>query len=145
YGADVFLSLHANSGRPGERGSQIWVHPAAGPSSRALARELAAALGGRGLPDAQVQAGPLAVLTPDRLGGEVAACLIEVDFLSDPEGERRLTDDRSMAALAQAIGGALARYGGTLGRGRAQSRGGRFGTGQSNEGGAADDDDSSFD
>src|SRR5262245_41121278 len=36
-GADVFVSIHANSGPPGASGPETWVHPQAGGGSRALA------------------------------------------------------------------------------------------------------------
>jgi len=49
----------------------------------------------------------MAVLTPERLPPDTAACLLEVDFLSTPEGERRLTDDGALDAIAAVLARAL--------------------------------------
>jgi hypothetical protein len=99
-GADVFISLHASDVG---RGADTWIHPRAGHESRALAASIHRELerfggGGRG-----VLAGELAVLTPERLGARTAACLIEVDNLADPDGERRLRDPRALDEIARAI------------------------------------------
>lgn len=106
-GADFFVSIHANSGPPGERGAEIWVHPRAGSGSRELGRALQRALSA-GAPDRGVKAAELDVLRPDLVGDETAACLVEVDFLSDPDGEARLLDPEQLESLAQAMAGALA-------------------------------------
>jgi hypothetical protein len=110
-GAKLFLSIHANSGRQGARGAEVWVHERSGPESAALAKTLAQRLqrlGGR----AEVRRGPMAVLEPDHHLRGAAACLVEVDRLSDHEGERRLRDpealDRIVAGLAE---GARAAFG----------------------------------
>src|SRR6266700_6447288 len=50
-GAQVFLSIHANSGTPGWRGVETWVHPRGGGESIELANEVRAALGRLGSPD----------------------------------------------------------------------------------------------
>jgi hypothetical protein len=59
--------------------------------------------------------GDLAVLMPERLAGETAACLLEVDYLSSDDGERRLRDPRALDDLARAVArgvdGFLRRYG----------------------------------
>jgi N-acetylmuramoyl-L-alanine amidase len=105
YGAAVFLSLHANAGAPGQRGAETYVHPRAGESSRALAHAVQRELGAFGGASGAVGEGELAVLAPDRLGARTAACLVEADYLTSSEGERRLTDERSLDAM----GGAIAR------------------------------------
>jgi len=108
-GARAFVSLHANEGRPGERGAEAWVHERAGDGSRSLAGRLLAALGALtdSPPHRGVKTGPMAVLTPDLFAADTAACLLEVDFLSDQDGERRLTDDMALGGIATAIAQAL--------------------------------------
>jgi N-acetylmuramoyl-L-alanine amidase len=108
-GARAFVSLHANSGGPGERGAEAWVHDRGSPASKSLAARVLAALAalpnvppGRG-----VKTGQMAVLTPESLAPDTAACLLEVDFLSDPDGERRLDDDNAVGAIAAALASAL--------------------------------------
>jgi N-acetylmuramoyl-L-alanine amidase len=118
HAADVFVSIHANSGPPGARGAEVWVHPEADAGSQALAAAIQRSLrrlGGRHGGCAETSAGRMAVLSPAALGRRVAACLIEVDYLSDPEAERRLGDPRHRAAIGEAIAGAIAvhvRHGG---------------------------------
>jgi N-acetylmuramoyl-L-alanine amidase len=108
-GARAFVSLHANGGRPGERGAEAWVHARAPQASRSLAERLLAAMAA--LPGAPagrgVKTGELAVLTPEALVPATAACLLEVDFLTDAAGERRLTDDGALDGIAQAVARAL--------------------------------------
>lgn len=106
-GARVFLSLHANSGRPGERGCETWVHERSGGASRALARRVQRALALVSGPDRGVKAADLAVLRADRVGRDAAACLVEIDFLSTDAGERRLRDARHLDAVAAAIAAAV--------------------------------------
>jgi N-acetylmuramoyl-L-alanine amidase len=103
--ARVFLSLHANRGIGGERGAEAWVHDQASERCHSLAGRMLAALGAvRGAPSGRgIKAGPMAVLTPDRLARDTAACLLELDFLSHPEGERRLVDDDTVDAMAAAL------------------------------------------
>jgi N-acetylmuramoyl-L-alanine amidase len=102
-GARVFLSLHANRGAVGARGTELWVHPRTGAGSIALARQLLRALRPLGVPDRGIKAADMGVLRPERHAPGAAACLLEVDFLSHPEGERRLRDPRSLARLGRAI------------------------------------------
>jgi len=58
----------------------------------------------------------LAVLSPERLAPETAACLLEVDYLSSPDGEQRLRDPRSLDALGSSIARGVRGYlgGGSL-------------------------------
>jgi hypothetical protein len=132
-GARVFLSLHANDGSGG-RGAETWVHDRAPASSHALARALQGALGRLGGGSSGVRQGPLAVLTPERFGGGTAACLLEVDQLAHPDGERRLRSPQGLDQIARAIAQAV---NGFLGpRGRAPSRRG-YGSGLAAEAGTA--------
>ena len=105
--AGVFLSLHANRGAHGARGSELWVHPRSGARSIALGRQLLRAMGTLGVPDHGIKAADMGVLRPEHLAPGTAACLLEVDFLSHPEGERRLRDPASLARLGRAIAGGV--------------------------------------
>lgn len=107
-GARALISLHANTGAAGARGSEVWLHERHQASSAALAHELAQSLGRVG-PSRGVFEGPLAVLDPRATGG-VAACLIEADYLSDPAGRQRLSEARGLDELAEAIAGGVRRY-----------------------------------
>jgi N-acetylmuramoyl-L-alanine amidase len=111
--AAVFVSLHANAGAPGERGPETWIHPRAGRPSHALATAIQRGLARLGGPDRGVHTGDLAVLAPERLPASTAACLVEVDFLSDPDGERRLGDPAELDRIARAIASAIRTYGST--------------------------------
>ncbi|MEM7309965.1 MAG: N-acetylmuramoyl-L-alanine amidase [Planctomycetota bacterium] len=111
--ARVFVSLHAGGERPAP-GPETWVHTAADEASRALAREVQARLATvPGAPTATtgaVFAGELAVLAPTLHVEETAACLVDLDALTLPEGEARLRDARHLDDLGRAIaGGILAR------------------------------------
>lgn len=120
YGSAVFISLHANAGPPGARGAEAYVHDRAAPRSLALADAVQRELGAYGHPTAPVGREALAVLSPERLPAETAACLLEVDYLSDPHGEERLTDPGSLDRLGAAIARGLRRY---MGQEAALSRG----------------------
>jgi N-acetylmuramoyl-L-alanine amidase len=103
YAAPVLISLHANSGPRGRSGSETWVHVDASAASHALASSIQHELATLRGPNRGVFAAPLALLHPDRLPRATSACLVEADYLSDPEGERRLGDARSLDQIAQAI------------------------------------------
>jgi len=107
-GAQALVSLHANTGAHGLRGSEVWVHERHDPRSAELARELHANLARAGHTRGMFQ-GPLAVLDPGYVGG-AAACLIEADYLSDPQGRDRLTDPRRLDELADAISTGVRNY-----------------------------------
>ncbi|MEM7309962.1 MAG: N-acetylmuramoyl-L-alanine amidase [Planctomycetota bacterium] len=108
--ARAFVSIHANGGVQGTRGAEIWLHDAAGEPSRELARFLQGELAKLKTPVRGIHRGPLAVLAPEALGA-VPGCLVEVDYLTDPGGEARLTDEDHQraigAAIAEAINGFL--------------------------------------
>jgi hypothetical protein len=105
-GARVFLSLHANEGPPGVSGCETWVHPMSTGSARRLAERVQGAIGaltGRG---GGVKTGAMTVLDPRRLGA-ADACLVEVEHLTSGVGERRLSTDRELDAMADAVAGAV--------------------------------------
>jgi N-acetylmuramoyl-L-alanine amidase len=106
-GAEAFLSLHFNaSDDPSMRGAEVWVHDAAGPRSRALARAVSAALGAGGA----VRVGQMAVLDPAWHAPGTAACLAEIAYLSNPDEERRLGDPVQRARLASALAGGIVSF-----------------------------------
>ncbi len=78
YGARAFVSIHAN-GSP--YGSEAYVHPRANAGSRVLARAIQRRVAAYGAASPELQQAPMAVLTPQRLPPDTAACLIEVDCL----------------------------------------------------------------
>lgn len=123
-GADGFLSLHVNHGASGERGAETWMHSHANAPSRALANDVHAELARLGYGDRGVHRGDLAVLTPERLGAHTAACLLEVDFLSDAHAERRLRDPAHLDRIADAIarGATRSRIGGPVAEALADTR-----------------------
>ena len=106
-GASSFLSLHANGAGAGSRGSEAFVHTRANPASVELAERVQHELHQLGHPGHGVMRADMAVLTPEALGQEVAACLVEVDNLMDPGGEQRLGDDRELDTLARALARAV--------------------------------------
>lgn len=118
YGAPVFVSLHANDGPSGACGAEAYVHERASAQSMVLAEAIQRELGSQGHAVAPVAREQLAILSPDRLPRDTAACLLEVDYLSDPEGERRLTDPIALDRLGSAIARGIRRYmGGAVARG----------------------------
>jgi N-acetylmuramoyl-L-alanine amidase len=127
-GADVFVSIHANSGPPEAQGAETFVHPGAGAESRALAAgiqhsldRLAGRLGGRA---GRGREGRMAILDPRLLGSRTAACLVEVDYLSNPRSEQRLRNPAERAAIGDAIAGAIRDHLGSArryGRGEAEA------------------------
>ncbi len=108
-GARVFVSLHVNSGAVGERGPGTFVHARAGAPSRLLAECIQTRLERHAGATATgaIRRAPLAVLEPNRLPPDAAACLVEVDFLSDLSFEQRLRDAASVDALGREIALAL--------------------------------------
>ncbi|MCA9697970.1 MAG: N-acetylmuramoyl-L-alanine amidase [Myxococcales bacterium] len=107
-GAKVLVSIHANSGEPGARGSEVWVHDAQEPRSVELAQAIHGQLERVG-PTRGIYRGPIGVLDPRDTGG-VAACLVEADYLSDPQGRERLTSARGLDQLADAIASGVRGY-----------------------------------
>jgi hypothetical protein len=119
HGASVFVSLHANQGPTRrERGAETYVHARASRPSRSLANAVQRSLARLGGAGGGVQSADLAVLTPDYHSPRTAACLVEVDFLSSPDGERCLRDPAALDRMGRAIAGAIddhlgaVRYGG---------------------------------
>jgi GH25 family lysozyme M1 (1,4-beta-N-acetylmuramidase) len=104
-GADVFVSIHANDGPAGSHGSQVWVHERARPAATELAHAIAHELG----TPSGVQHGSLALLDPSALS-TAAACLVEVEYLSEPSGEAILRDPRTLDELARKLAHAIETY-----------------------------------
>jgi N-acetylmuramoyl-L-alanine amidase len=130
-GADVFVSIHANSGPPEASGPETFVHSRSGAASHRLAgcvQQALEALHGRyGSPNAP-KPGPMAVLAPELVGARTAACLVEVDYLSHPRGEQRLRDPNERALIGAAIARAIEDHisttsTGYLGNARAEAAG----------------------
>src|SRR5207245_2064212 len=99
--ADVFVSLHAGDGAHAEGGHAVLVHPAGPPSSwqlaQAVARELGR-LGGRARP--RLEAAPMAVLDPSRLGRTTAACLLELAWGGERYGDASWRDASRLEAVS---------------------------------------------
>lgn len=104
----VLVSLHAGGGA--EPTTQAWVHSRAGDRSRALARTIQRELATYGGGAAGIRSDELAVLTPELLRAETAACLVQVNGLGDREGERRLCDPRHLDAVAASIARGVRSY-----------------------------------
>ena len=103
-GAVAFVSIHANSGARGVRGSETWIwSDHAGAGSQALAEHVQRSLSALGHNDRGVRSGRLAVLDPSKHGPGTAACLAEVDFLTDPSGEERLTHPAEVETIGRAL------------------------------------------
>jgi len=109
HNAKAFVSLHANGGSPG-RGAEMYVHSRAATPSRALAQALQRELTTLGRSTGAVESAELAVLTPERLSPGTAACLLEVDYLSDAQGEERLRDPGALDHLGCAIATGIRRH-----------------------------------
>lgn len=101
--ASVFVSIHANEGAPGARGSEVWVHDRSTPGSVALSHFIQRELGRLGGPNRGTWRGNMAVLSPNQLGPRTAACLVEVDYLSHPDVERRFGNPTAIDGVARAI------------------------------------------
>lgn len=112
-GADLFLSVHCNAAsNPEARGFESYVHPAAWPRTREIARtiheRLAAFLNSFGVPDRGLKEADFYVLRETRCPAVLLECL----FLTNAEDARLLGDpawrSRLAAEIAQAVVGALA-------------------------------------
>jgi len=108
--AAVFVSLHANQGAPGVRGQEIWIHDRGTPQSAALSHAIDRELGRLGGPNRGTWRGNLAVLRPDRHAPRTAACLVEVDYLTNPEVERRFGNPTVVDGVARAIARGIDSY-----------------------------------
>jgi len=109
--APVFVSVHANNGPRERRGTEVWVYGsssiAPSSASQALALAVSDALAHCGL-SAEVHSGDLAVLHPAHHRPGTAACLVEADYLSNPQG--RLRDAREVETIAGAVARGVRRY-----------------------------------
>jgi hypothetical protein len=110
-GADVFLSIHASgSGRT----PRAFAHERGSSRSHALAASLSRRLAGYG-GGAGTESGDLAVLAPERHAPHTAACLLEIDDISDPAGEARLGDPHALDSLGRSIADGVRGFGAGFG------------------------------
>jgi hypothetical protein len=112
--AAVFLSLHASGGLAAGRGAEVFHHSRGNGRARALAGSLTSGLLGRGHSASQ-RSGDLAVLAPDSHSDDTAACLVEIDYLANPDTVRRLRDPRELDRLADGLAYGVNAYLGRLG------------------------------
>lgn len=105
----AFVSIHASD--TAERGPETWTHAHGGPKDHLLARAIHGELCRLGGGDRGIRVGNLASIAPGALPRSTAACLVEVDSLGHPDGERSLRDPRTLDRIASAITRGLQRYG----------------------------------
>lgn len=108
FGADLFISIHANSSRTWAVGTETFIHPTAkGSRSERLARymeEEYASQGGRN--SRGVKTANFAVLRKTRM----PAVLTEVGFISNKDEERFISSRKGQKRLARCIRDAFLRY-----------------------------------
>jgi len=111
HNASLFLSLHLNGSEiAASEGCAAWIARQASPASRALAESLASAIAtATGTPNLGVRQRDLGVLLPSRLAPETAACLLEIDYLTNPVRARSLANGDYRQKLAEAMNTALRR------------------------------------
>jgi N-acetylmuramoyl-L-alanine amidase len=110
-GSRAFVSVHANNGGGGTRGTEVWVHTRASAKSAALARHILHEVARYGAPGAaRIRRGDLALLEPSLHLPDAGVVLIEVDYLDNPEAERRLVNPRHVDDVGQAIARGVARF-----------------------------------
>jgi len=107
--ADFFLSIHFNGFHDsGVDGTEVWAARGAAPESidfaHAVLRRLVAVTR---VPDRGVRRADLGVILPSRLAANTAACLAEIEFLTNPEQARRLEQDAYRQQLAEALATAV--------------------------------------
>lgn len=96
-GARAFLSLH---GHTNYGGTEVYVHPRAAQVSHGLARSVQRLLGAAYGGDYSPSVGELAVLHPEALGPDTAACLVECGYGAD---ERVLWEAQAMDRMGYSI------------------------------------------
>jgi len=110
-GSRAFVSVHANNGTGHDRGTEIWIHARASAKSAALAGHILQELARYGAPGAgRIRRGELAVLEPSLHLPDAGACLVEVDYLDNPEVEHLLGNAGHIDAVGQAIARGVARF-----------------------------------
>jgi N-acetylmuramoyl-L-alanine amidase len=113
-GAPVFVGLHANSGPAHKRGAEVWVYGggagAAHARSLQLARSISAELAQIDGAPVPVKVGELATLSPANHGRDVAACIVEADYITNSESEARLRRPQAVDAIGAAVARGVRRY-----------------------------------
>ncbi|MBX6378715.1 MAG: N-acetylmuramoyl-L-alanine amidase, partial [Clostridia bacterium] len=105
-GVLAFISVHANAANDSNvQGTETYHYPGSA-SGRALAESIQRQLVALGLPDRGVRAADFVVLRES----PVPAALVEVAFLSNPEGERLLTSSAFQGQAAAAIARGVLAY-----------------------------------
>lgn len=104
WGAELFLSLHANSfADPAAHGTEVWHFPGSRSGNR-LARRIQRAIVRRlGTADRGVKAAAFTVLSAT----DCPAVLVETAFLSNPADRTLLTNPARQADFATAIAAAI--------------------------------------
>lgn len=112
-GCDLFVSLHCNAaGAQEAHGSEVWIISNPREQSQALAVHVCAGLAAVTGEDRGIKRQDFTVISvAESLG--VPAVLAEMEFISNPDGELSLIN-RQME-YAQAIAGAIVRYGQEVG------------------------------
>lgn len=102
-GARVFVSLHGNGGPASTSGGEVWVHEGASAQSAQLAQAISAQVARSDTRHRGVFQGPLAVLDATRHAPDTAAVLVELDYLTSPDGRARLKDEAHLTSLARGL------------------------------------------
>lgn len=110
--ASQFVSLgFAGSQDASSQGVGAIIHTDAGPRSERLALDLQKAVAGvLGHAELGVRRASRAVLRPDRLPQDIAACELQISHLTDPAEAERMTDDGHLARVAAAIAETMWRH-----------------------------------
>lgn len=108
--ATAFVSIHANRGGPNDYGPETWVHLKSKENSRRLANSIQSKLSTLSGNNRGVFVGNLAILASNYHKPSTACCLVEVDFLSHPQGEQRLRDETEINAIGRAIADGIKAY-----------------------------------
>lgn len=104
----AFVSVHAGGASPGR--DAVWVHERAGDGSRRMAGHVARALHRATSRPVELRGGALALLRPEALPPDAAACLVELGALDDPRDAARLGDPRFLRAVGEALAQGIGRH-----------------------------------
>lgn len=107
YGADLFISIHANSARSWAEGTETFIHPSArGSRSERMARLIEQEYIRSGRESRGVKTANFSVLRNTRM----PAVLTELGFISNRDEERFLKSRKGQKRLARSISNAFIRY-----------------------------------